>query len=495
MPKSKFIFDPVSETPRVFQCDGFATNAEIRTILQFIDHPDWMQAQELALQHDETGASCEIPIDAAPVFTDLADRLNDALGIVNIAGDTFRYRKYGVGEGHPPHCDHFRLDGKALVATAMLILESPRAGGRTVFPQASPKPVKARPKKARLVYWFNHQPDGRRDYLSEHFGENVHAGTKTTLTWFVYAGTNEAGSDPGSGRGIARRTRRRRSKSRFFNITSAEIEGTNETLEAACAARRIEYIELDATTFSHAAGERPQTGDLLYRSAIDMASERLENALWHPGIASFTPEPWFICVDQFSALSRAGIGVPRTIQSMTTDRDALAAAVEHLGGFPVIVKVPGGEGGRGVIRADSLPSLFSIADHVAGGAILMEFIPHQVAYRLVVVGDKVVDSEARAAGPDEFRTNTYESQELGAVDASDEAMSMAIRAAAALRLEFGGADILVAEDGRLVMTEFNSPCYFADQELLTGTDISGAMIDYLLSKVKTTPVRKRRRAR
>lgn len=56
-------------------------------------------------------------------------------------------------------------------------------------------------------------------------------------------------------------------------------------------------------------------------------------------------------------------------------------------------------------------------------------------------------------------------------------------AAAALRLEFGGADVMESPGGALTLAEFNFPCFFADQQEATGIDIAGAIIDHLLAKL------------
>ena len=56
-------------------------------------------------------------------------------------------------------------------------------------------------------------------------------------------------------------------------------------------------------------------------------------------------------------------------------------------------------------------------------------------------------------------------------------------AAAALRLEFGGADMMESPDAALTFAEFNLPSYFADRQQASGIDIAGAIIDHLLAKL------------
>jgi prolyl 4-hydroxylase len=269
---------------------------------------------------------------------------------------------------------------------------------------------------------------------------------------------------------------------RFFCVTRPDIEATNALLRQACEARGIAYIEINPDTFRYADAIRPQPGDLVYRVATDLAAVRLEDFLTGEGVATFATLPHFDCYNQLNTLAQAGVPVPRTVFALTRDRELLADHVAYLGGFPVVLKVLGGEGGAGVMRADSYPSLFSLADYLPPSTLMMEYVEHAVAYRLVVVGERVVATEARYPGPEEFRTNTWNSDSLGKVDPPKEAVRMALAAARALKTEFGGADVLENEAGRMVMTEFNTPCYFADQQNEGGVDIAGAMLDHLIAK-------------
>ena len=52
--------------------------------------------------------------------------------------------------------------------------------------------------------------------------------------------------------------------------------------------------------------------------------------------------------------------MPRTIHALMREYATLETHVELLGGFPLIVKIPGSEGGKGVIRVDSYAALFCL---------------------------------------------------------------------------------------------------------------------------------------
>lgn len=271
---------------------------------------------------------------------------------------------------------------------------------------------------------------------------------------------------------------------RLFCVTRPDTEATSALLREACEARGIACIEVDPDTFRYDGPDLPGPGDLLYKVSTDLGSGRIEAFLMRPGVATCYATPHFECFNQAIVLEQAGVLVPRAIHSLTRDRATLVERVAYLGGLPIVLKVLGGEGGDGVMRADSHPALFSLADYLPPSTVMMEYIEHAVAYRLVVVGDAVVATEARYPGPEEFRTNTWNSGTLGKIAAPKEAARIALAAARALRLEFGGADVLETEAGRMVLTEFNMPCYFADQQNDHGIDIAGAIVDWLAAKAQ-----------
>jgi hypothetical protein len=275
---------------------------------------------------------------------------------------------------------------------------------------------------------------------------------------------------------------------RLFCIAQDRLNDTNACMRAAGVSRGVEVVMLTPDRYALRPDLCPVAGDLLYRAATDVASDRLEKLLWRPGVAAFYDDPFFECLYQNVLFQRHGLPVPRTIHSISRDRAALAAQVEQLGGFPLVLKQPGGEGGQGVIRVDSFAALFSLVDYLGTGPVLMDYFEHVVTYRLVVVGEQVVACEARHAGPDDFRTNAAGGGTLGAVRASEQAVGIAVKAAQLLRVEFGGVDLMENADGKIVLAELNFPCYFADQQRDSGIDIAGAMVDHLIAKsLASTP--------
>ncbi|MBW8813078.1 MAG: 2OG-Fe(II) oxygenase [Caulobacterales bacterium] len=175
-------FRRVASEARIFVADGFLDEDEIAAILAAAG-----EGTAYGAQHDGTGLHFELPLAAAPELTALQARLEAVLGFANLLGDTFRFRRYHAGEGHPPHVDCYAWSGAHLVVTAMLWLTCPAQGGETRFGRARPAALRLEPRRGRLAMWMNYGADGRPDPLAWHEGLAVAAGEKTTLTSFIYA--------------------------------------------------------------------------------------------------------------------------------------------------------------------------------------------------------------------------------------------------------------------------------------------------------------------
>ncbi len=176
------LFRRVACSARIWIADGFCDAREAVDLLALAG-----DGSAFGGEHDETGQSCELPVASGVAATALARRISAVLALGSHPLETLRFRRYGVGEHHPPHVDCYEEDdGRRLVATAMLCLVGPEAGGETVFPNAEPR-VALAPRLGRLAVWLNYGEDGEPDPASRHEALAVLAGEKTTLTAFVYA--------------------------------------------------------------------------------------------------------------------------------------------------------------------------------------------------------------------------------------------------------------------------------------------------------------------
>lgn len=273
----------------------------------------------------------------------------------------------------------------------------------------------------------------------------------------------------------------------FFCVNDGVPEETTRLLAQACASRGIDCVEIHAPAFDYAGRQRLAPGTLLYRPGISVAAMRVEQFLFAPGVSTFhaDPEgPFFECNASPLIFQRHRLPIPRTIPVHASDRDLLRGFVTELGGLPVVVKV-GGSGGIGTMRADSLPALFSLLDHLLNDGqlpALSAYVGDAVHWRVVVVGDRAVAAYRNLQEDDDFRSYGSEDARDFTADVPARLARIAIAAVRALRLEFGGIDLLEHPSGRLYLLEANFPCYFAQAQLYAGIDVAGAMLDHLIAK-------------
>lgn len=187
-------FKRVGASPLLFVCDDFI---EVREIAQVLRHIEQLEIEEhpcTRTERTQAGIAYEAPCAGHPLLAKIRDRMELAVGLANPLGETFRFRRYGTGESHPPHVDDYQIGSHRLIVTAMLYLTTPEAGGETLFPKARPKPVAIRARAQRLAIWINLDSAGGPDESATHEAAAVSAGVKATLGNFIYG-------DPGTLKG------------------------------------------------------------------------------------------------------------------------------------------------------------------------------------------------------------------------------------------------------------------------------------------------------
>jgi len=276
----------------------------------------------------------------------------------------------------------------------------------------------------------------------------------------------------------------------FYYIDDGVPESTTRLLQEACAARDVPFLPVNPYAFDFRPEQQLQGGELLYRPAVSMTALRVEQFLFAEGVATFhrRPEDLFHdCMTPSLWFQRAGLPLPRTIYCATTDRTLLRDFVQQLGGFPIVLKVPGFESGLGVMRVDAFPTLFSFVDFALYQGfmpMLMAYIPEATHWRLIVLGDRVVASYQNVQEEDDFRTYAPATPEYYTTEPTPEMARIAVRAVYLRGSEFGGVDLLQHASGRCYLLEANFPCYFPQAQEVAGVDIAGLMIDHLLAKAR-----------
>lgn len=200
-------------------------------------------------------------------------------------------------------------------------------------------------------------------------------------------------------------------------------------------------------------------------------------------------------------LSRAGIGIPKTIFSRgRLTAEEIDGLVEELGGPPIVIKLARGTHGRGVVLAETRKAArsvlqgFYLMEEEGTNILLQEYIEEAAGadIRAYVVGSQVIASMKRQSVnlDEEFRSNIHQGGEGSPVKLTDEEEKVAIRAAKAMGLNICGVDMMRSKRGPLVLEVNSSPG--SAIEHVTGRNVAGRVIEYVELNAKARRQRKDR---
>lgn len=184
-------------------------------------------------------------------------------------------------------------------------------------------------------------------------------------------------------------------------------------------------------------------------------------------------------------LSRHRVGIPET--TFVRDRGDVVAAIERVGGAPVVIKLLEGSQGIGVILAETTKAAESIIETLQSAkqsVLVQRFIAESRGQdvRALVVGDQVVAAMRRRARGQEFRSNVHRGATTEPLVLDEPYRGAAVRAAQIMGLRVAGVDILESHQGPLVL-EVNSSPGLEGIEGATGLDVAGAIIDFVVGHV------------
>lgn len=202
-------------------------------------------------------------------------------------------------------------------------------------------------------------------------------------------------------------------------------------------------------------------------------------------------------VDKSSAtflFQRAGLPVPATV---TVEGRARAATALARVGLPAVSKPMFGAQGAGIARvdgADGLPPAADVGDVYymqrlietagngqpgpANGAAMYGSHVYE-DWRVLVSAGRVVSAMARRSSS--WITNVHQGGTPSAVDPDPEMASLALRAAAAVGVDYGGVDLIRDSDGRLLVLEVNSNPAWRGLQSVTPFDIADMLAADLLA--------------
>lgn len=157
-------------------------------------------------------------------------------------------------------------------------------------------------------------------------------------------------------------------------------------------------------------------------------------------------------------LERANIPMPKTY--LSSSPKAAKELLKNLP-YPIIMKIPNGTQGKGVMFADSFAaatSMLDTLDTLKQPFLIQEFIETGGAdIRAIVVGDKIIACMKRKSSSEDKRSNLHADGKGEQVIPSPEIRKIAVQTAKSLGAEICGVDILEGMKKPLVIEANLSP--------------------------------------
>lgn len=180
-------------------------------------------------------------------------------------------------------------------------------------------------------------------------------------------------------------------------------------------------------------------------------------------------------------LAEADLPVPVSTYTLSTRETERAA--EELG-YPVVIKLISGYGGKGVMRATAQADLSPIIDTLTlfeQDICLQEFIENPGEdIRIVVIGDETY-SYKRVGGEGEWRSNVSQGGHMEDYDAPEEMREAALKAARVCGFDYCGIDIIESDDGFYIGEINASPGHEGDEEQV-GVDLYNRAMEFMKEK-------------
>jgi [lysine-biosynthesis-protein LysW]--L-2-aminoadipate ligase len=183
-------------------------------------------------------------------------------------------------------------------------------------------------------------------------------------------------------------------------------------------------------------------------------------------------------------LHKAGVRTPKAFSAFS-EQAAIGGLDEF--GYPAVIKPTVGSWGRliALLRdKDTARAVIEDREHmfpIYRIYYFEEFVdrpPRDI--RAIVVGDRVVAAIYRYSGQGEWKTNMALGGRAEACPVTKELEDICVRASRTLGTQIVGVDLMESKNDGLLVHEVNNTTEFKNTVRVTGVDIPGLMIDYLL---------------
>ena len=220
----------------------------------------------------------------------------------------------------------------------------------------------------------------------------------------------------------------------------------------------------------------------------EMVLEILENS----GVyVQSTAEAFQVCSHKFYTVKLAGaIGIPVPDSSITITPEVATRIVKRAGGFPAVVKLLSGFGGKGVMLINSEEEFKPILETIRvfdEFISTQEFLPSEATdYRALVIGKDILGIRRKGI-EGEWRANVSTGGCAEFVELGEDIDQMALSAAEILGADICSVDFLKTKDGpKLVEINFTPGMIKG----FFGNKIADKILTFLLEKAKLNKEKK-----
>lgn len=212
----------------------------------------------------------------------------------------------------------------------------------------------------------------------------------------------------------------------------------------------------------------------------------LTTALFYDTYMPIPPRTFTLAHNKFLTLlelQKNKLDIPTTYIAATTES---AKKLLEKVNYPIIMKLPSGTQGKGVMFADSISSAKSVLDTLEvfkQPYLIQEYIDTSgTDIRAIVVGDKVIASMRRKAVPDELRANIHMGGKGICCELDYDTEKLAVKSAKAIGADICAVDIL--EGAKPVVIEINLSPGLQGITEATKKNVAGEIAEYLAAKAK-----------
>lgn len=258
-------------------------------------------------------------------------------------------------------------------------------------------------------------------------------------------------------------------KNYFDTVTAVPVDGTKILYDDGL---QLLYKNSDLTTFD-AAFVRFFDSDMLFGEYIPEILIR--NSVY----TQLDADSLTLANNKFysvKVLSEGGLNIPRSAYLLSTE-ETEKAADEF--GYPVVVKLISGYGGKGVMRSSNRSDLSPLIDTITlfeQDICLQQYVENPGEdVRVIVIGDDTYCYK-RVAEEKEWRSNISTGGNRVPYDAPEETREAAIKAARLLGFDICGVDIIEAENGPHIVEVNMSPGISEELQQMIDADIPDLMM-------------------